>query len=113
MKKVLFSAALICAAAFGLKAQSIPSCTNDNALEGRITGIENSGWVEVNREFYYVAYDEPLFPENNNSQEPFLLGTLQVSFGRDCDPGEACTEELLLFTINAYYTNSNTCMWRQ
>lgn len=93
--------------AFVSNAQSsAPSCSNDNGLEGRINGIENSGWVEISRNFYPVLY--LVAPE-----PPYLLGTLEIVFGKDCAPGEACPEIAMLYREDAWQISQNTCVWQR
>lgn len=106
MKKLIISSVMFLALAFAGNAQSsAPSCNNDNGLEGRINGIEASGWVELSREFVPVNYLVEPTP-------PYLIGTLYVIFGPDCDPGEPCTKIAMIYAEDATQITQNTCVWQ-
>jgi len=104
MKKAIFSGLFMVACAFAASAQSQPSCVNDNGLEGRINGIEASGWEEVGRTFVYVNYLVEPTP-------PYLIGTLQVAFQPACDPFEPCPKILKLYLEDATQQTQNNCIW--
>ncbi|MCE3295641.1 MAG: hypothetical protein K0R65_1355 [Crocinitomicaceae bacterium] len=107
MKKTLFSLGLmmsLCTA--GVFAQQVaPSCNNDNGLEGRINAIENTGWVEISREFqpiYYLVAPEP----------QYSIGTLTVVFGVDCPEGEACPKIARIYQEDAIQVSYKACVWQ-
>lgn len=107
MKKALFSLGVmmtLCTA--GVFAQQLaPNCSNDNGLEGRINGIEASGWVEISREFqpiFYFVAPEP----------PYTIGTLSVVFGLDCPEGEACPKIAMIYQEDAIQVSNKTCVWQ-
>jgi len=104
MKKAIFSGLFMVACAFSASAQSQPSCVNDNGLEARINSIEAQGWKEISRDFSYVYYFAEPTP-------PYLIGSLQVVFGRDCADGEPCPEIALLYREDATQINQNVCRW--
>lgn len=105
MKKLLFIASLFVVLGFAkLSAQSLP-CSNNTALEARIDAIEASGFTEVNRVVYYVAYLLPPDP-------PYLTATMEVTFVGDyCGP--ACTPIMRTETWDAYVKNAQgNCVWQ-
>lgn len=104
MKKIVLSGLMLTAFAFAGMSQDIPSCVNNNGLEGRINGIEASGWKEISREFVYVNYFVEPTP-------PYLIGTLRVAFGPDCDPLEPCPQIAMLYLEDATQQTANTCIW--
>lgn len=106
MKKVilLFGLLMTLCAAGSYAQNAAPSCQNDNALEARIDAIEASGWVELSRNFYPVYYFET--PEH-----PFLIGTIEIVFGVDCEPGEPCPQIARLYREDATQVNDNVCVW--
>lgn len=105
MKKTLVTFGLTLMCATGAFAQSTPpSCQNDNGLEGRIDGIEAGGWVEISRTFYPVLYKIAPTP-------PYLIGTMEILFGKACDPGEPCPEIAKLYREDAIQQSQNTCVW--
>ncbi len=108
MKKTLFSLGLmlsLCSA--GAFAQQVaPSCNNDNGLEARIDAIENTGWVEISREFqpiYYLVAPEP----------QYNIGTLTVVFGVDCPEGEACPKIAMVYQEDAIAVSNKACVWQK
>lgn len=104
MKKIMLSGLMLTAFAFAGMSQSIPSCQNDNGLEGRIKGIEASGWKEISREFVYINYFVEPTP-------PYQIGYLQVVFGPDCAPDEPCTKIAMLYMEDATQITQKTCIW--
>ncbi|TNE55877.1 MAG: hypothetical protein EP338_01880 [Bacteroidetes bacterium] len=108
MKKFLLGVLACGALSFTSMAQSLSptiSCQNDGALEARIDAIEAQGWVEVSRSFNYIYYF--IQPE-----APYQIGTLNVTFVPQCDPGEPCPEIARLYQEVAYQQNDNICLWK-
>lgn len=107
MKKVLFSLGLMLSLSAGAFAQqSAPNCNNDNGLEGRINGIEATGWVEVSREFQPIYYF--VAPE-----VPYTIGTLTVAFRVDCPEGMACPQIAMLYQEEAVQISDKACVWQK
>ena len=104
MKKFIFSGLALCAFAFNGISQ-IPTCQNEGALEGRISGIEASGWKEVSREFVYINYFVEPTP-------PYQLGYLVVGFVPDCDPLEPCPQIAKAYVEDAFQQSQSTCLWK-
>jgi len=104
MKKLFLSGFAIAAMALSSQAQSIPSCVNDNGLEGRIDRVEAQGWREISRDFVYINYLVEPTP-------PYLIGYLQVAFEKDCAAGEPCPAIALLYMEDATQVNQNVCHW--
>lgn len=105
MKKLLLlSGIFMLLGVAGLRAQTLPSCSNNNGLESRIDAIERTGFTEINRTVYYVAYLVAPTP-------PYLTATLEVTFVGDyCGP--ACTPAIRTETFDAWVQNNNgTCVW--
>ena len=105
MKKLLNSVAFLFLLTSAIAQNSGPDCANNTGLEGRINGIESSGWKEISRNFYPVLYK--VAPE-----PPYLIGTLEIIFGKDCKEGEACPEIAMLYSEDAWQVSQNTCVWQ-
>ncbi|MGV3632070.1 MAG: hypothetical protein ACO1O6_12745 [Bacteroidota bacterium] len=106
MKKTLFSLGLMLSLSAGAFAQqAAPGCNNDNGLEGRINAIENTGWVEISREFQPVFYFVAPEPQ-------YTIGTLTVVFGVDCPEGEACPKIAMIYQEDAIQVSDKACIWQ-
>jgi hypothetical protein len=107
MKKFIFALfTVIFVLAAGKVSAQAPICNNDNALEGRINAIENQGWRELSREFVPILYFA--IPET-----PYAIGTLRITFGAACDPGDPCPAIALLYQEVAIAQTDKVCIWHR
>jgi hypothetical protein len=106
MKKLFLLSGLFMLLGFAkLSAQALPDCSNNNGLEGRISGIVSSGYSEISRSLSYVNYFVAPTP-------PYVTAILEVTFvGPYCGP--ACTPIIRTETFEAVVQNNNgNCVWK-